>query len=96
MSKRLSDTKTNTTTPKITDIFNNKNPELLQPVKRTSSILSLPDIDHNMKKVIVDESNKKHDQLDYSLFLEPCLTQFKSLRESVDNKVGSLEQTITK
>ena len=32
---------------------------------------------------------------DYTQILDPLLTQFKSLRQSVDNKVGSLEQAIS-
>ena len=31
---------------------------------------------------------------DYTQILDPLLSQFKSLRESIDNKVGSLEQAI--
>ena len=87
----MSETRGNANTPKITDIFNSKTPSSPQTVKRTSSQLSPADDDQQTKKqnTNVDEHTSS---INYAQLLDPLLSQFKSLRESVDNKVGSLEQ----
>ena len=89
----MSETRGNANTPKITDIFNSKTPGSPQTVKRTSSQLSPPDDDQQTKK-----QNTNIDQhtssTNYAQLLDPLLPQFKSLRELVDNKVGSLEHAI--
>ena len=50
MSKKMSESKGNTSTPKITDIFNNKTLGSPQATKRSSSQLSPTDNDHQTKK----------------------------------------------
>ena len=94
MSKKMSELKGNNSTPKISDIFNNKTPESSQSVKRSSSILSPLDNDPDIKKQNTNVCEKNL-IADYTQILDPLLTQFKSLRQSVDNKVGSLEQAIS-
>ena len=96
MSKKMAESKTtkgNNTTPKINEIFNNKNQESPQSMKRSSSILSPSDTDPINKKQNTNAGEKKVIP-DYTQLLDPLLSQFKSLREFVDNKVGSLEQAI--
>ena len=89
----MSESRGNTNTPKITDIFNNKTPGSPQAAKRTSSQLSPTDDDQQTKKQ--NTSANEHIPLtNYAQLLDPLLTQFKSLREYVDNKVGSLEHAI--
>ena len=93
MSKKMSESRGNTNTPKITDIFTNKTPGSPQAAKRTSSQLSPMDDDQQTKKQ--NTSANEHILLtNYVQLLDPLLMQFKSLRESVDNKVGSLEHAI--
>ena len=62
-------------------------------MKESSSILSPSDTDPINKKQNTD-AGEKNVIPDYTQLLDPLLSQFKSLRESVDNKVGSLEQAI--
>ena len=62
-------------------------------MKRSSSLLSPSDDDQHTKKQNVS-SSKNAPVTNYTQLLDPLLTQFKSLRESVHNKVGSLEQAI--
>ena len=93
MSKKMSESKGNTSTPKITDIFNNKTLGSPQASKRTSSQLSPTDEDHQTKKQNTS-AIENIPSTNYSQLLGPLLTQFKSLRESLDNKVGSLEHAI--
>ena len=95
MSKKMSETRGNANTPKITDIFNSKTPSSPQTVKRTSSQLSPADDDQQTKKQNTNTYIDEHVSLtNYAQLLDPLLSQFKSLRESVDNKVGSLEHAI--
>ena len=89
----MSESKEINTTPKITDIFNSKNLESPQAMKRSSSLLSPSDDDQHTKKQNASAS-KNTSFTNYAQLLDPLLTQFKSLRESVNNKVGSLEQAI--
>ena len=58
-----------------------------------SSQLSPADDDQQTKKqnTNIDEHTSS---INYAQLLDPLLKQFKSLRESVDNKVGSLEHAI--
>ena len=90
----MSELKGNNSTPKISDIFNNKTLESSQSVKRPSSTSSPSDNDPDTKKQNTNAC-EKNQIADYTQILDPRLTQFKSLRESVNNKVGSLEQAIS-
>ena len=83
-------------TPKISDIFSNKSSDAVQPLKRTSSTLSPSESIPNTKKQNININDKCDDKPDYMKILEPLLNEFKSLRESVDSKVGSLEDAILK
>ena len=83
-------------TPKITDIFGNKAPDTSHSIKRTSSTLSPLDDDPDAKKPNTSDWENGPNKIDYTQFLEPLLTQFKSLRESVENKMGSLEDAISR
>ena len=95
MSKKISETRGNANTPKITDIFNSKTPSSPQTIKRTSSQLSPANDDQQTKKQNTNTNMDEHvASTNYTQLLDPLLSQFKSLRESVDNKVGSLEQAI--
>ena len=95
MSKKISETRGNANTPKITDIFNSKTPSSPQAIKRTSSQLSPANDDQQTKKQNTNTNMDEHvSSTNYIQLLDPLLSQFKSLRESVDNKVGSLEQAI--
>ena len=91
----MTDSKASTSTPKIMDIFTNKLSDSPQSIKRLSSQLSPTDDDQLPKKanIISDEDNNDI-PTNYAQLLDPLLIQFKSLRESVDNKVGSLENAI--
>ena len=95
MSKKMSETRGNTNTPKITDIFNSKTPSSPQTVKRMSSQLSPANYDQQTKKQNTNTNIDEHvSSTNYAQLLDPLLSQFKSLRELVDNKVGSLEHAI--
>ena len=95
MSKKISETRGNANTPKIMDIFNSKTPSSPQTIKRTSSQLSPANDDQQTKKQNTNTNMDEHvASTNYIQLLDPLLSQFKSLRESVDNKVGSLEQAI--
>ena len=93
MSKKMSESRGNANTPKITEIFNNKTSGSPQKAKRTSSQLSPADDDQQTKKQKIS-ANEHISPTNYTQLLDPLLMQFKFLRESVDNKVGSLEQAI--
>ena len=91
----MSEIRGNANTPKITDIFNSKTPSSPQTVKRMSSQLSPADDDQQTKKQNTNANIDEHvSSTNYAQLLDPLLSQFKSLRESVENKVGSLEQAI--
>ena len=94
MSKKMSEPKQNT--PKISDIFSNKSSDAVRPLKRTSSTLSPSKSIPNTKKQNINISDKCDDKPDYMKILKPLLNEFKSLRESIDSKVGSLENAIFK
>ena len=70
-------------------------PEPSQSMKRTSSTLSPLDNGPDAKKPNTNECGKNL-IADHTQILDPLLMQFKSLHELVDNKVGSLEQAISK
>ena len=89
----MSESRGNINIPKITDIFNNKTPGSPQAAKRTSSQLSPMDGDQQTKKQNTS-ANEHIPPTNYAQLLDPLLMQFKSLRESVDNKVRSLEHAI--
>ena len=93
MSKKMSEYRGNANTAKITDIFNNKTSGSPQTAKRMSSQLSPVDDDQQTKKQNIS-ANEHISLTNYVQLLDPLLKQFKSLRESVDNKVGSLEHAI--
>ena len=95
MSKKTSETRGNANTPKITDIFNSKTPSSPQTIKIMSSQLSPANDDQQTKKQNTNTNMDEHvSSTNYAQLLDPLLSQFKSLRESVDNKVGSLEHAI--
>ena len=94
MSKKTSELKGTNSTPKITDILNTKQNQSPQATKRTSSQLSPSEDDQQNKKYNSDTGEITSTTNNLSQLLDPLLSQFKSLRESVDNKVGSLENTI--
>ena len=90
MSKKMSESKTtkgNTATPKISKIFRNNEQQSPQSMKCSSSILSPSEADPINKKPNTS-SEEKNVTPDLVQLLDPLLSQFKSLRESVDNKVG--------
>ena len=91
----MTDSKASTSTPKIMDIFTNKLSDSPQSTKRLCSQLSPTDDDQQPKKAnIIPGENDNDIPTNYVQLLDPLLIQFKSLRESVDNKVGSLENAI--
>lgn len=85
---------------KISELFNSKSSDTNQSQKCPSSALSPPEkAQENKKRNVSLENNdtvgtqSKHE---YKELLEPLLLEFKSLRESLDNKVNSLEAIIEK
>ena len=97
MSKKMS-MEQKAGTQKVTELFNSKSSIANQSQKHPSSALSLPDKAQENKKQNVSLENNdnigiqpKHE---YKELLEPLLLEFKSLRESLDSKVSSLEAII--
>ena len=90
----MSKLKGNNNTPKITDILSSKQHQSPQASKRTSSQLSPSEEDQQNKKYNPCISERVTTTSNFSQLLDPLLSQFKSLRESVDNKVRSLKNTI--
>ena len=81
-------------TPKISDIFNAKVNDTPQSNKRTSSTLSPAEGESNAKKHPTPCTVEKG--MDNKTDLQLILQEFKSLKESVNNKVSSLEVAISK
>ena len=90
----MSELKGNNSTPKITDMLSSRQNQSPQATKRMSSQLSPMEDDQQNKKYNSNIGEIASSTSNFSQLLDPLLSQFKSLRESVDNKVGSLENTI--
>ena len=94
-TKKVSDMKASTNTPKISEIFTNKVLDSPQATKRPSSQLSLIDDDQHSKKPNTNcDGNENNLTSQFTQLLDPLLTQFKSLRETVNSKASSLENAI--
>ena len=89
-------------TPKISDIFNPKSQETPQSIKRSSSMLSPAEDENNAKKQVTEQSMGKasigtHSQIHEDRSdLQLILHEFKSLKNTVDDRVTRLEVAITK
>ena len=74
MSKKISETRGNANTPKITDIFNSKTPSSPQTIKRTSSQLSPANDDQQTKKQNTNTNMDEHvSSTNYIQLLDPLL-----------------------
>ena len=94
MSKHMS-------TPKMLDIFNLKSQDTPQPqpVKRISSMPSPTEAENTTKKKYVTEkttTNAANQNQDGRTDLQLILHEFKSLKDTVDDRVTRLEAAITK
>ena len=99
MSKKIS-MEQKRETQKITELFNSKSSDANQSQKHPSSALSSPDKAQENKKQNAPLENNDNIRIqpkhEYKELLEPLLLEFKSLRESLDSKVSSLEAIIEK
>ena len=81
-------------TPKISDIFSAKNIDTPNSNKRTCSTLSPAECESTAKKQPLSTSDETH--IERSTDLQLILHEFKSLKETVDNRVSRIESAIIK